>query len=54
VRPGDYFFDIGTAGATSLVLQTLLLALVPGTSSVTVQVRPPSLVVGTSDSERWL
>jgi RNA 3'-terminal phosphate cyclase (ATP) len=27
VRPGDYFFDIGTAGATSLVLQTLLLPL---------------------------
>jgi hypothetical protein len=25
VRPGDYFFDIGTAGATALVLQTLLL-----------------------------
>ena len=27
VRPGDYFFDIGTVGATSLVLQTLLLTL---------------------------
>jgi len=27
VRPGDYVFDIGTAGATSLVLQTLLLPL---------------------------
>jgi len=27
VRSGDYFFDIGTAGATSLVLQTLLLPL---------------------------
>jgi RNA 3'-terminal phosphate cyclase (ATP) len=39
VRPGDYFFDIGTAGATSLVLQTLLLplALAPGTSSVTIR-----------------
>ena len=38
VRPGDYFFDIGTAGATSLVLQTLLLplALAPGDSSVTI------------------
>jgi len=38
VRSGDYFFDIGTAGATSLVLQTLLLplALAPGTSSVTI------------------
>jgi RNA 3'-terminal phosphate cyclase len=39
VRPGDYFFDIGTAGATSLVLQTLLLplALAPNTSSVTIR-----------------
>ena len=25
VRPGDYFFDVGTAGATSPVLQTLHL-----------------------------
>lgn len=39
VRPGDYFFDIGTAGATALVLQTLLLplALAPGRSSVTIR-----------------
>lgn len=39
VRPGDYFFDIGTAGATSLVLQTLLLplALAHGTSRVTIR-----------------
>lgn len=39
VRSGDYFFDIGTAGATSLVLQTLLLplALAPGESCVTVR-----------------
>jgi RNA 3'-terminal phosphate cyclase (ATP) len=39
VRPGDYFFDIGTAGATSLVLQTLLLplALAPRPSSVTIR-----------------
>ncbi len=39
VRPGDYFFDIGTAGATSLVLQTLLLPLAraPGTSSITIR-----------------
>jgi len=39
VRPGDYCFDIGTAGATSLVLQTLLLPLAraPGTSSVTIR-----------------
>jgi RNA 3'-terminal phosphate cyclase len=27
VRSGDYFFDIGTAHATSLALQTLLLPL---------------------------
>jgi RNA 3'-terminal phosphate cyclase (ATP) len=39
VRPGDYFLDIGTAGATSLVLQTLLLplALAPRPSSVTIR-----------------
>jgi RNA 3'-terminal phosphate cyclase (ATP) len=41
VRPGDYFFDIGTAGATALVLQTLLLplalALATGRSSVTIR-----------------
>jgi RNA 3'-terminal phosphate cyclase (ATP) len=38
-RPGDYFVDIGTAGATSPVLQTLLLplALAPGTSTVTIR-----------------
>jgi RNA 3'-terminal phosphate cyclase (ATP) len=39
VRPGDYFFDIGTAGATSLVLQTLLLPLAqaPDRSSVAIR-----------------
>jgi RNA 3'-terminal phosphate cyclase (ATP) len=39
VLPGDYFFDIGTAGATSLVVQTLLLplALAPGTSSIAIR-----------------
>ncbi len=39
IRPGEYFFDIGTAGATSLVLQTLLLplALAPEDSRITVQ-----------------
>ncbi|MDJ0955888.1 MAG: RNA 3'-terminal phosphate cyclase [Arenicellales bacterium] len=38
VRPGVYHFDIGTAGATSLVLQTLLLplAVVHGTSHLTI------------------
>jgi hypothetical protein len=43
VRAGDYFFDIGTAGATSLVLQTLLLplALAPGGSAVTIRGRHP-------------
>ncbi len=36
VRPGEYLFDIGTAGATSLVLQTILLpqALAGKASSV--------------------
>ena len=39
VQTGDYFFDIGTAGATSLVLQTLLLplALAPSTSRITIR-----------------
>ena len=39
MRPGDYFFDIGTAGATSLVLQTLLLplALAPGSSCISIR-----------------
>jgi RNA 3'-terminal phosphate cyclase (ATP) len=39
VRPGDYFFDIGTAGSTSLVAQTLLLPLLfcDGPSSLTVK-----------------
>ena len=38
VRSGEYFFDIGTAGATSLVLQTLLLPLASaGTSSITIR-----------------
>jgi len=38
VRPGDYFFDIGTAGATSLVLQTVYLPLMlaGGPSTVTI------------------
>lgn len=38
VRPGEYRFEIGTAGATSLVLQTiwLPLALAPAASTVTV------------------
>lgn len=38
VQPGDYHFDIGTAGAVSLVLQTVLLplALAPGPSRVGV------------------
>jgi len=39
VRPGDYAFAIGTAGSTSLVLQTLALplALAPGRSVVTLR-----------------
>lgn len=38
LRPGRYHFDIGTAGATSLVLQTLLLplALAPARSSLSI------------------
>ena len=38
VRPGRYHFDIGTAGATSLVLQTVLLplALAEGASSLSI------------------
>lgn len=38
VVPGDYHFDIGTAGAVGLVLQTVLLplALAQGESTVTV------------------
>jgi len=37
-QPGNYLFDIGTAGATSLVMQTLLLplALADGNSTVTI------------------
>ncbi len=39
VRPGDYHLDIGTAGATSLVLQTVFLplALAAGESSLTLE-----------------
>lgn len=38
VRPGAYHFDIGTAGATSLVLQTLVLplAMARGASTLTI------------------
>ncbi|WP_303905516.1 RNA 3'-terminal phosphate cyclase [Thiohalomonas denitrificans] len=36
VVPGDYHFDIGTAGATSLVLQTVLLPLAFAPDSSTV------------------
>lgn len=38
VRPGHYEFDIGTAGAASLVLQTLLVPLGLGSESSTVRV----------------
>lgn len=39
MRPGGYLFEIGTAGATSLVLQTILLplALAPRGSTVTIR-----------------
>ncbi len=38
VQPGKYHFDIGTAGSTSLVLQTIFLPLAQsgGTSTVTI------------------
>ena len=38
VRPGEYHFDVGTAGSTALVLQAILcpLALAPGRSRVTL------------------
>lgn len=39
VRPGDYLFDIGTAGATALVLQTLLLPLARAAGPSTVTIR---------------
>jgi RNA 3'-terminal phosphate cyclase (ATP) len=39
VRPGEYRFDIGTAGSTTLILQTLLPALLhaPGPSRLTLE-----------------
>ncbi len=39
VKPGDYFFDIGTAGSTSLVLQTLLPCLIFADSKSTVTLK---------------
>jgi len=38
VQPGEYRFDVGTAGSTALVLQAILLplALAPGPSRVTI------------------
>ena len=36
--PGDYLFDIGTAGATALVMQTLLLPLALADGSSTVRI----------------
>jgi RNA 3'-terminal phosphate cyclase (ATP) len=39
LRPGDYVFDVGTAGPTTLVLQTLLLplALAPAPSKLRIR-----------------
>jgi len=39
IRPGDYFFDIKTAGSSSLVIQTLLPALIfsDGISRITIK-----------------
>lgn len=39
ITPGDYHFDIGTAGATSLVLQTLLLPLALAEGPSRLQIR---------------
>lgn len=38
IRPGEYRFDVGTAGSTALVLQAILLplAIAPGPSRVTL------------------
>jgi RNA 3'-terminal phosphate cyclase (ATP) len=38
IRPGKYHFDIGTAGSTSLVLQTILLPLTKASGSSTVTI----------------
>src|SRR5689334_371325 len=32
IQPGDYHFDVGSAGSTTLVLQTILPALLSATS----------------------
>ncbi len=39
IKPGEYIFDIGTAGSTTLVLQTVLPALVtaPGPSALVLR-----------------
>jgi len=39
VRPGDYVFDIGSAGSTSLVLQTLLLPLAVASEASRLTIR---------------
>jgi RNA 3'-terminal phosphate cyclase (ATP) len=39
VRPGDYHFDVGTAGSTTLVLQTILPALLAAASESTIELR---------------
>lgn len=46
VRPGSYAFDIGSAGSTSLVLQTLLPALVRAG-------KPSSLAITGGTHVRW-
>ncbi|HEX6901289.1 MAG TPA: RNA 3'-terminal phosphate cyclase [Thermoanaerobaculia bacterium] len=38
VQPGDYHFDIGTAGSATLILQTLLPALLHASGSTTVTI----------------
>jgi len=39
VQPGTYEFDIGTAGSTSLVLQTILPALIAGEQTSTITLK---------------
>jgi RNA 3'-phosphate cyclase len=39
VRPGDYFFDVGTAGSVTLILQALLLPLARATSPSRIKLK---------------
>jgi RNA 3'-phosphate cyclase len=39
VKPGNYFFDVGTAGSVTLILQALLLALARPTGPSRITLR---------------